>query len=130
MPSNNPSIAYSITIRAQYANEAGMLGTISSAIGEAEGDIGAIDTVSSSRTTMVRDITVNARDIAHGEKIAKKVESYMGPITVHELIELALGHAFQHLRQSYHYMPTIGIEPDRPLAREDYKEVSVPKDLF
>ena len=78
MPSNNPSIAYSITIRAQYANEAGMLGTISSAIGEAEGDIGAIDTVSSSRDTMVRDITVNARDVAHGEKIAKSVRAVPG----------------------------------------------------
>jgi len=78
MPSNNPSIAYSITIRAQYANEAGMLGTISSAIGDAEGDIGAIDTVSSSRTTMVRDITVNARDVAHGEQIAKSVRGVKG----------------------------------------------------
>ena len=71
-----------------------------------------------------------AEFLTHGEKLAKKVKSYMGPITVHELIELALGHAFQHLRQTYHYMPTIGIEPDRPLAREDYKEVPVPKDLF
>ena len=78
MPANNPSIAYSITIRAQYSNEAGMLGTISSAIGEAEGDIGAIDTVSSSRTTMIRDITVNARDVAHGEKIAKSVRGVKG----------------------------------------------------
>jgi malate dehydrogenase (oxaloacetate-decarboxylating) len=78
MPANIPSIAYSIAIRAQYSNEAGMLGTISSAIGDAEGDIGAIDTVSSSRTLMVRDITVNARDVAHGEQIAKRVRGVKG----------------------------------------------------
>ena len=70
---NNPSIAYSITIRAQYPNRAGMLGVITSAIGEAQGDIGAIDTVSSSRNSMTRDLTVNARDVAHGELITSAV---------------------------------------------------------
>jgi malate dehydrogenase (oxaloacetate-decarboxylating) len=75
MAANNPSIAYSITIRAQYSNESGMLGTISSAIGDVEGDISSIETVKASRITMVRDITVNARDVAHGEKIAKNVRA-------------------------------------------------------
>jgi malate dehydrogenase (oxaloacetate-decarboxylating) len=75
MAANNPSIAYSITIRAQYSNVSGMLGTISSAIGDVEGDIRSIETVKASRTTMVRDITVNARDVAHGEKIAKNVRA-------------------------------------------------------
>ena len=75
---NNPSIAYSITIRAQYPNRAGMLGAITSAIGEVEGDIGAIDTVSSSRTSMTRDITVNARNVAHGEQIESRVRKLPG----------------------------------------------------
>ena len=75
---NNPSIAYSITIRAQYPNRAGMLGVITSAIGEVEGDIGAIDTVNSSRNTMTRDITVNARDVAHGEQIEGRVRKVPG----------------------------------------------------
>ena len=75
MAANNPSIAYSITVRAQYPNRAGMLGVITSAIGEVQGDIGAIDTVSSSRSSMVRDITVNARNVAHGEEITSSVRS-------------------------------------------------------
>ena len=50
-----------------------MLGVITSAIGEVQGDIGAIDTVSSSRSSMVRDITVNARNVAHGEEITSSV---------------------------------------------------------
>ncbi len=75
---NNPSIAYSITIRAQYPNRAGMLGVITSAIGEAQGDIGAIDTVSSSRNSMTRDLTVNARNVAHGELITSAVRAVPG----------------------------------------------------
>lgn len=71
-----------------------------------------------------------AEFLGHSDRLAKKVESYMGPITVHELIELALGHAIQHLRQAYHYMPMMGIEPDNPLDPEEYKEVPVPEDLF
>ena len=71
-----------------------------------------------------------AKFLGHGNRLAKKVESYMGPITVHELLELALGHAFQHLRQFYHYLPMMGLEPDQPLDPKEYKEVPVPKDLF
>ncbi len=71
-----------------------------------------------------------AEFLKHGERLAKKVESYMGPITIHELIELALGHAIQHLRQAYHYFPMMGIEPDRPLDPKEYADLPVPKDLF
>ena len=78
MTEKQPSIAYSITVRAEYPNRVGMLGEITSAIGYAGGDIGAIDTVSSSRRGMIRDITVNARDVAHGEKIAKSVRAVPG----------------------------------------------------
>ncbi len=62
--------------------------------------------------------------------LSRKVSSYMGPITVHELMLLALGHAFQHLRQTYHYFGMLEISPDNPLRPEDYAEVPVPKDLF
>lgn len=64
------------------------------------------------------------------ERLARRVESYMGPITVHLLMEMALGHAVQHLRQTYHYFGLLGIAPDRPLRPGDYAEVSVPEDLF
>ncbi len=62
--------------------------------------------------------------------LAHKVSSYMGPITVHELMILALGHAFQHLRQTYHYFEMLDIAPENPLPPEDYAEVPVPRDLF
>ena len=73
-----PGVAYSLTLRADYPNRIGMLGRITSTIGEVGGDIGAIDIVSSSRDRMLRDITVNARDIAHGQEIVKRVRSIPG----------------------------------------------------
>ena len=75
MAEKQPSIAYSITVRAEYPNRVGMLGEITSAIGDAGGDIGAIDTVSSSRRSMIRDITINTRDSSHGEDIVKRLKT-------------------------------------------------------
>jgi len=39
----HPSASYSVTIRTEYDNRPGMLARVTSAIGEAGGDIGAID---------------------------------------------------------------------------------------
>lgn len=70
-----PGVAYSITLRAEYPNSPGMLGRITSAIGEAGGDASAIDVVSTSSGMMVRDFTINARSIEHGEEVAKAVSA-------------------------------------------------------
>jgi len=73
-----PGVAYSVTVRAEYPNKIGMLATITSAVGEVGGDMGGIDIVSSSRGLMVRDITVNARDIQHGQEIVKRIKRIPG----------------------------------------------------
>jgi malate dehydrogenase (oxaloacetate-decarboxylating) len=70
-----PGPTHSITIRAQYPNSIGMLGRIASAIGEAGGDINAVDIVRVARNTIVRDITVGTRDDAHGHEIVKAVRA-------------------------------------------------------
>lgn len=62
--------------------------------------------------------------------LAKTVESYMGPITTHLLLEMALGHAVQHLRHTYHYFGMLGITPERPLRPEEYAGIPVPGELF
>src|SRR5574341_167583 len=46
-----------------------MLGRVASAIGEAGGDIGAVDLVETTRDRTERDITVKARDSAHAQQI-------------------------------------------------------------
>ena len=75
-----PGGGYTFTVRAQYPNRIGMLGKITSAIGETGGDIGAIDIVRSSRDTIVRDFTVGARDDVHSQQIVERVRSVDGII--------------------------------------------------
>jgi malate dehydrogenase (oxaloacetate-decarboxylating) len=66
-----PSASYSLTIRVEIRNRPGMLGRVTSAIGEAGGDIGAVDLVELVRDVVVRDLTVNARDERHGQAIVE-----------------------------------------------------------
>jgi malate dehydrogenase (oxaloacetate-decarboxylating) len=53
-----PSAQYSVTLRIEIEHQAGMLGKVASAIGEAGGIIGAIDLVQIAHGKTVRDITV------------------------------------------------------------------------
>lgn len=76
-----PSASYSIIVRCQIENRPGMLGRLTSAIGAAGGDIGAIDIVRQERGTLVRDVTINCRYDAHGQTIVQAITSLDG-ITV------------------------------------------------
>jgi len=79
--SENGSVSlagYTITVRAQYPNKPGMLGRIASTIGEAGGDIGAVDIVRTNSTKIVRDITIGARDTDHGRCIVETLGTLKG----------------------------------------------------
>jgi malate dehydrogenase (oxaloacetate-decarboxylating) len=76
--SEAPGRGYNFTIRAQYPNRPGMLGKIASAIGEAGGDIGAVDIVQAGRGRICRDITVAGHDDIHGREIVKRVKAIDG----------------------------------------------------
>jgi malate dehydrogenase (oxaloacetate-decarboxylating) len=75
---NTPSASYSLTLRVRLASRTGTLGEVTTAIGRAGGDIGAIDIVSVSADTVVRDISVNARSSEHGDKIVQTVRDIDG----------------------------------------------------
>ena len=62
--SPTPSAQYSLTIRVEIEDRPGMLGKVASAIGLADGTIGAIDLVEVGER-LVRDITVDAHDADH-----------------------------------------------------------------
>jgi malate dehydrogenase (oxaloacetate-decarboxylating) len=66
-----PSASYSITLRLKIKNVPGSLGRITMRIGEEGGDIGAIDIAGFDKDHIVRDLTVNVRDEAHGAAIVK-----------------------------------------------------------
>ena len=73
-----PSASYSVTIRLAIASRPGMLGRVASAIGEARGDIGAVDLVETTRERTLRDITVKARDSAHAQRIVSRLRHVAG----------------------------------------------------
>lgn len=71
MPRQTP--AYSITMRLRYPDQPGQLGRITSAIGQSDGFIRAIDIVEVSDNHIVRDVTVCAVGIEHGQRIVEQV---------------------------------------------------------
>src|SRR5947208_949211 len=73
-----PNASYSLTLRVKLSSRTGTLGEVTTAIGRAGGDIGAIDIVSVSPDFIVRDISVNARSNEHGEQIVKAVRDIDG----------------------------------------------------
>ena len=77
------SPSYSLTIRCAIENRPGTLGRLTTAIGETGGNIGAIDIVSVGPSVIVRDVTVNARDEAHAQQIARQVSHIDGISVVH-----------------------------------------------
>ena len=75
MAGPGPGVAYSVTVRCEYPNNPGMLGKITSAIGEAGGDVSAVDVVSTSGGNMVRDFTINTRGLDHGQVVIDHVKA-------------------------------------------------------
>src|SRR5881296_3746753 len=73
-----PSASYSLTVRLEILNKPGMLGRVTSAIGKAGGDIGAIDLVVVGKTTITRDITFKARDEPHGQQVVDGIRAVQG----------------------------------------------------
>src|SRR6185503_10728329 len=69
-----PSASYSLTVRVAIQNRPGMLGRVASAIGDAGGDIGAVDLVESQRHQILRDIT----DSARGTQIVNRLKHVSG----------------------------------------------------
>src|SRR5437870_3915024 len=55
-----------------------MLGRVASAIGDAGGDIGAVDLVETTRERTERDITVKARDSVHAQQIVGRLRRVAG----------------------------------------------------
>jgi malate dehydrogenase (oxaloacetate-decarboxylating) len=79
-----PSASYSLILRIKLENQPGTLGEVTSAIGRAGGQIGAIDIVEGAGNWLVRDIAVDARDQRHWDDIIEAIKAVDGV----ELVEL------------------------------------------
>lgn len=78
-----PSASYSLTVRLKIQNKPGMLGKVTSQIGEIGGDIGAIDIAGFEDGCIIRDITVAVRDEAHREDLINDLKKLEGIQVVH-----------------------------------------------
>src|ERR671933_6552 len=75
---SSPSAQFSLTLRVEFDRAPGMLGLVATAIGDAGGSIGDIETVELGDVNAVREITVDATDAEHGEVIAAAVDAVEG----------------------------------------------------
>ncbi len=73
-----PSASYSLTLRVKLSTRAGSLGELTTAIGRAGGDIGAIDIVTVGSDHVIRDITVSSASTKHAEEIVNAVRDVDG----------------------------------------------------
>jgi malate dehydrogenase (oxaloacetate-decarboxylating) len=73
-----PTATYTFSFQAQYPNRPGMLAKIASAVGDCGGNIGDIDVVRSTGSTIVREISVQARDSNHAQEIVEHVRAQKG----------------------------------------------------
>src|SRR3989442_2388222 len=73
-----PSASYSFTVRLQRRNSPGMLGRVTSVIGKAGGDIGAVDLAEMTTDRVLRDITIKARDSRHAHLIIDRLKTVAG----------------------------------------------------
>ncbi|HUS61698.1 MAG TPA: malic enzyme-like NAD(P)-binding protein, partial [Acidimicrobiales bacterium] len=75
---STPNASYSVRLRVEVDNRPGSLGRLATAIGEAGGNICALDIVEARGDAIVEDVTVYATDEAHGERIAEAVAEVDG----------------------------------------------------
>ncbi|SHE49195.1 malate dehydrogenase (oxaloacetate-decarboxylating) [Ferrithrix thermotolerans DSM 19514] len=73
-----PNVSYSVVLRVELSHRPGTLGRLTTAIGEAGGNILGVDIVEVSDDVIVRDITVLAVDVEHANVIREAAESVEG----------------------------------------------------
>ena len=75
MTSRSQSAQFSIILRVELLRRPGSLGRLTSAIGEAGGQIGAIDILVQGDDRTLREITVDCSDREHWDQVVRVVES-------------------------------------------------------
>jgi malate dehydrogenase (oxaloacetate-decarboxylating) len=73
-----PSAQYSLTLRVELDRRPGQLGLLASAIGDAGGVIGHIDTIETGEAKAIRELTVMSSDQEHSDAIVTAVAAVDG----------------------------------------------------
>ncbi len=75
MVSLTPNSSFSVTIRLELPNRAGMLASVTSAIAALGGNIGQIDLIEQTRKITIRDIAIDASSSEHADQIVNVVKA-------------------------------------------------------
>jgi malate dehydrogenase (oxaloacetate-decarboxylating) len=81
--SRPPATQYSIHLRVSLSNVPGVLGSLATAIGNAGGNIYAVDSFVAKGTQVDRDIVVNCKSVEHQSEVVEAVRNTPG-ITLHD----------------------------------------------
>src|ERR1700682_4143515 len=73
-----PSSSFAFTARCRLQNLPGMLGRLTTEVGVAGGDLRAIDIVRFDQGSIVRELTVHARDSEHAHAIVRAMQAVDG----------------------------------------------------
>ena len=74
----HPSASFSATLRVRLVDSPGSFGRLASAIGAAGGSLGAIDLVRVEKGAKVRDVTIQAENESHIQRIVEAVRAVPG----------------------------------------------------
>ena len=70
-----PYSNYRITARLELANVPGMFARVATVLAEECANLGAVDIVSASPDHLIRDVTFDVQDEAHGERVVKRLNA-------------------------------------------------------
>ncbi|MEW6247738.1 MAG: NAD-dependent malic enzyme [Nitrospirota bacterium] len=73
-----PYSNYRLTVRLELGNRPGMFAQVATTLAEEGANLGAVDIVSASAEKMVRDVTFDVRNEAHGERVLKRLGTLPG----------------------------------------------------
>src|SRR3982751_2122993 len=111
MPTPNPG--YAITVRVQAPAAAGMIGDLTTAIGNAGGVVTALDVVESHADRIVVDVTSNAADAGHVDVITDAIGALDG-FVVRKVSDRTF---LMHLGGKLEVTPKVPPPPRDPLPR-------------
>lgn len=70
-----PYSNYRLTVRLELANKPGVFARVAALLAEEQANLGAVDLVSATKDRMVRDITFDVRDEAHGDAVLARLRA-------------------------------------------------------
>lgn len=68
-----PYSNYRLTVRLELANKPGMFARVAALLAEERANLGAVDIVSATKARMIRDVTFDVQDEAHGERVLSRL---------------------------------------------------------